>query len=230
MKSWVLLPILLTCAIAGHADEVLTSHPAFYAHVASAERLRQAFDIRPQDAAPPDAKSINLLGLATGWGQAELRTGGIVIDGRYWPWPSAQQPFGRAATVRMDLDLARVYEGSAQSGRLQRICVQSPAGSSGSAARWQHVVVIERKARGAPPQMAAWFAPYASCEAVFAGPQDELIAGAYDMQFESEQFISLAIFGLHDLQAPERRMPRYVLRLRNPADAFQFTVIRLAPR
>jgi len=230
MKPWLLLTILLTSAIAGHADEVLTSHPAFYAHVASTEHLRQAFEIRPQDAVPPDAKGIKLRGLAPGWGRAELRTGGIVIGGRYWPWPPAQQPFGKAASSRIDLELAGVYESSAQSGHLQRICVQSPAGSSGSAARWQHVIVIERKDRGAAPRMASWFAPYASCEAVFAGHQDELIAGAFDMRFESEQAISLAMFGLHDLHAPERPMPRYVVHLRDPADAFQFTVTRLAPR
>jgi hypothetical protein len=227
-----ILLLLTCCCVSAGATERVNSHADFFAAVARDEGMTQAFIYRDQVRALPNAQRLKITGIAPGWGSLVLQTNALTVNQRAWTWRQARQVFGRPTVPTMDLELTSVFEAASASSGRDRICLQAPTGSSGSAARWQHVVVIERSLKAnAPPSMITWTAPYASCAAVFVNTDGQLVAGTFDLQLESEQAFSTMLFKLQSVSAPEHvEWPRYLLSLRTPGNAFDFTPSRLPTR
>lgn len=226
MKALLLFIIMLSvfATAASAAEPEFSSHEAFYQHVALERGLEQTFQRRALPLATPATRQLTVRGLTRSWGRVQVMRDGIVLSGGRLRWSMPTQPFGRQSPIALDLEITQLWESTAPGGP-HALCLQSPMGSSGSAARWQHVIVIERKSANARPASHAWTAPYASCQAIGTAVDRSLVAGVFEFSFESEQFANQAQFVLHDLRR-RTELTRYALALRDPANLFSF---KLAP-
>lgn len=216
----VTLSVVATTASAAELE--FLNHEALYRHVALERGLEQTFQQRALPAATPVTRQLSVHGLARSWGRVQVTRDGIAFSGGHFRWSMPTQPFGRQSQITLDLELTQLWE-SIASGGSHALCLQSPMGSSGSAARWQHVIVIERKSASERSTVHAWTAPYASCQAIGMAADRSLVAGVFEFSFESEQFANQAQFVLHDLRR-HAELTRYALVLRDPANLFSFTL------
>lgn len=216
------LCVLWFAASQVRAEQEFTDHATFFDYVARTEQASLVFVRRPLGAATPVDHDVAVEGLARRWGPVRLARDAVTLNGKRFTWSGAKRVWGRPAQVAMDIEIAQVWEQPGQ----PRICVQSAAGRSGSGARWQHVVVIERATRQAKPRLLTWTSPYGSCQAVFADDRNRVIAGTFEMSFESESAISAAAFSLRSLSSGEQTA-RYKLTLHDPGNAFAFAAEKL---
>ncbi|WP_374426823.1 hypothetical protein [Ideonella dechloratans] len=231
MKALIALLYMGLAGTAGatELDRSFSSHDAFYAQVARDQHLTSAFRRRALPDAPPDTPQLSVVGLAKAWGRVQLASDAIVINGRRLRWSESTQPFGRQGPIQLHLELAQLWEGPQEPNGAGTLCLQSPMGSSGSAARWQHVVLVRRSNALVRPSIQAWTAPYASCQAVWRDAHDELVAGVFEFNFESEQAVRTAHFVVHALRE-HSEVARYVLSLPNPANLFSFKAVPATPQ
>jgi hypothetical protein len=219
----LLLSAALTCA--AEPDQTFTSHTAFYSHVAQKEGLRLPWRRLAIPQATPTTRELSVTDLDKSWGRMQLRSDSIVISGRPLRWVDVPRPMGRPRPIELDLEFVQLWESPAAASGHAALCLQSPAGSSGGASRWRHVVLIDRPSGKTRPATYAWTAPYASCEALWTREGVGWIAGVFEFSFESEQAASKAGFVLHSLQQ-RSDLAHYVLTLADPGDLFTFRATR----
>lgn len=225
------LTLLLSATTACPAEpgETFTSHADFYSHVANSEGLRSAWQRHALPPLGPTAQQLALSSLDKSWREVQLRTDSIVISGRTMRWVDLARPLGRSRFIELDLDLVQIWESAPATIGGPALCLESPAGSSASAARWHHVILIHRTSGSARPQAQAWTAPYASCGALWIRQGQDWVAGVFEFSFESEQFASKADFALHSLPSGHD-LSRYVLTLPDPSNLFDFKAARVERR
>ena len=223
--SWAAVLAGLALAWPAWAQQEFGNHSALYTWVGQEAQFRPVFERREIAQVNPTARRAEVKDLGAGWGSVWIEREGVVIGGKRQRWAQAKRTWGVARPVHVDLELAQVWE---QSGPRHRLCIQSPSGSSASAARWQHVVVVEWPARRSKPAMYTWVAPYASCEAVWVNGAGVLIAGGFEMQFESEQRMTDASLALWQM-ASGVVFARYALELKEGANPFELRALRQLP-
>jgi hypothetical protein len=226
MKSLVLILTLLSATTGALAQDQFTDHASFYQHVEQAHGLSRPFVARTVGPATPVDHEVRVQDTSREWGAVRLRRDRIVINGKPWRWLGATRPLNKATPIAIDLEIVRVRE--QRTG--ERLCIQSPAGSSASSARWQHVIVVARA--GKPPiklKLLAWTSPYGSCDSLFVDQQGHLLAGLFELQMESESSVQAAAFSLRSLDTG-KEVARYVLTLADPGNAFVFSAAPVAAR
>jgi hypothetical protein len=214
--------------VVSQAADTFKNHSDFYIQVQLTENLSDVFERDPTAEVGRPVKALTGSGLGP-LGKVRIQRDSLVIGGKRYLLAAAKRMSGPPDPITFDLELLQIWSQFVlKRDEPARMCFQSPVGRNGSAARWQHVVVVEQAQMPttAKPKLYAWTSPYGTCEAVFVDQKNRLVVGAFEMSFESANHINSARFDLRPVQSG-LTTARYELTLKNPGNAFVFSSKKL---
>lgn len=207
---------LLLAGASANAHTAAPLHRDLYELVARHVSSPLAFHRVPVAEVGPQSTSVRLTGLDPSWGVVSLQPNSLRSGRHVTRWSGNTEAFGRQAPVRLSLELAEVWASPATGARPSFLCLQSGSGDSGSAARWQQVVVVQRRADGRLSNR-IWTSAYASCAGIMAAANGDLIVPVLEFAFESERSARSAHIVLHNL-ATGQETRRYRLHMPDASD------------